>query len=116
MSNIDNFEIAFRTNTGSCRGQCACGLEYYNGSGNWDFEEGEIESLENSGAIAVDYSIGYISFEGKFYIDSCDCRNERMEHIVQFIDSHARQIARYLNLESERKLHQAKEIIVNEYT
>ena len=114
MNRIDNFEIAFRANHAGCRGECYCGKVFYNGSGGWDWEDGEIERLESSDAISVDYSIGYIEFEGKAYVDSCNCRDERVEMILDFIDCHSTQIAEYLNLEAKQAMSKAKSMVVND--
>lgn len=114
MSRTDNFEEAFRANHSGCRGICECGQVYYNGDNSWDWEDGEYEALEKSDAICSQYSIGYVELEGREYVDVCPCRNERVENILDFIDSHGRQIARYLNLESAQAMHKAKELMVND--
>jgi len=112
MSRENNFEQAFRANHAGCRGVCDCGKSYYNSSGVWDFEEGELEELEKSDAINSIYSIGYINLEGSEYIDVCPCRDDRVETILNFIDSHSSQIAEYLNLESSQMMAKAKEMEV----
>lgn len=114
MSKIDNFERAFRVPVSSCRGECHCGKVFYTSCGGWDFEEGEIERLEEIGATDVEYAIGYVRLEGKEYVDSCDCRNERVDTILNFIDSHAYQIADYLNITSRQLSDKAKSISVTE--
>ncbi|MFH1309499.1 MAG: hypothetical protein ABIH85_02325 [Candidatus Omnitrophota bacterium] len=106
---FDNFKRAFSPPVGSCSAQCACGRFFYNPDGGWDFEEGELERLEaDPEATALEYSVGYIEFEGTIYVLDCDCWIERSKKIIQFIDSHASSIVEYLKLEKERKLEEAE--------
>ena len=107
--NLDNFEEAFKTDTGSCRATCECGQTFYNpDQASWDFEDGELEELDKDPkATNIDYSVGYVEFEGSIYVRDCHCWHERAEKIMQFIDGHSHGIARYLNLEKQRKLREA---------
>lgn len=67
------FEVAFRT-CGTSRMRCACGTFFYNSSGQWDWEEGELEEYHaDKQAIDVDYTIGRLGFNGSEYADACDC-------------------------------------------
>ncbi len=82
------------------RDRCNCGIEYYDSCGGWHWSEGELESLEKSEtAMDVD-RVSRIHFEGKEYVEACDCWHKRALQIIGFLDSHASIIACYL--ESER--------------
>ena len=108
MDKFQNFKEAFSPPIGSCSAQCACGRQFYNSDGHWDFEEGELEGLESDPkATALEYSVGYIEFEGTTYIWDCDCWHDRAKKIIAFIDAHAGAIVEYLKLEKKRKLKEA---------
>ena len=83
------------------RDQCDCGVQYYDSHGGWDWDEGELEALEADPTAKDVWSIHRISFEGKEYIEACDCWHKRALAIIGFIESHASIIAGYL--ESERR-------------
>lgn len=102
---LENFEAAFSGNTYGCRRTCECGHEYWDTCNHdYDWEPGEVESLEKDpNATGVDYAIGTIEFEGCQYADACTCWHERAKTIMGFIDGHAREIAKYLSLEKQRK-------------
>lgn len=105
---LTNFERAFSSGTAGCVRTCACGKTFYDAVNSYDWEEGEKEKLEAEGAIAVDYSVGDLNFEGKEYADECDCWHERARQLMRFIDSHSYSIAEYLTLEKKRKLEDAE--------
>lgn len=83
------------------RDQCNCGLEYYDPWGGWDWAEGELEALQASETARDVNRVHRIHFEGKTYIDVCECWHKRALQIIGFIETHASIIACYL--ESERK-------------
>lgn len=101
---IETFERAFRDGVSSCRGTCACGREFYNSSGGWDFDEGEIEALEaDPNATATEYAVGYVTFEGVTYLDVCACWHPRAAKIRDFLRAHDSKIAAFLTEERARK-------------
>lgn len=102
---LENFERAFSDCTGGCRRTCNCGTEYYDGyNSGYSWEDGEMDGLRsNKNAVGLDYAPGDISFEGKNYVDACNCWHVRANKIMGFIDGHAQQIAEYLTLEKKRK-------------
>lgn len=102
-----NMYKSFNGSTGGCRNKCHCGKEYYNEDGGWDWEDGEIEKLEKSDAINVEYSIGVVQFEGKEYVDVCDCWHDRARHIKGFLDTHTWGIAEYFKLKKADLLERA---------
>jgi len=111
---LENFERAFSGGVNGCRRDCYCGKEFwdaYNEGYSWN--EGEREALEKSKtAVPLSYAVGLVVFEGREYVDGCDCWHKRAEHIMAFIDAHDEQIARYLNLERERKIADATRVPV----
>lgn len=101
---LENFEQAFTPPVGSCSVTCECGRVFYNPSGSWDFYEGELESLKNNPkATPVEWSCGYVFFEGHEYAMDCNCWHERAKKLMDWIDAHADRIAKYLTLEKKRK-------------
>lgn len=106
---LENFTEAFDSGVGSCRATCHCGREFYNPDCSWDFEEGELEELENDGnTIALERAVNYVEFEGRTYVSDCTCWYERAGKIMNFIDGHGHKIARYLALEKKRKEREAE--------
>jgi len=98
---LDAWAEQCSTHTSGYRDQCNCGVQYYDPWGGWDWAEGELEALEaNEAAKAVD-GVRRLQFEGKEYIEACECWHKRALAIIGFIESHASIIACYL--ESERK-------------
>jgi hypothetical protein len=102
---LENFERAFRMGTAGCRRTCNCGKEYFdNANGGYSWEEGELERLlASKTAVALGYAPGDMMFEGREYVDACDCWHKRAEQIMGFLDGHAQKIAEYLTLEKKRK-------------
>lgn len=109
--NIESFETAFNEKVGSCNAVCACGRTFYNHPGGWDWEDGELERLEkDESATCLQWSVGFVRFEGETYVIDCDCWHKRAKRMMAFIDSHGHQIAEYLRIEKERKLKEANEM------
>lgn len=105
---LENFERAFSDHSGGCVRTCECGKTYfdnYNSGYSWD--DGELEKLQAGGGIPLAHSVGDIAFEGKQYVDACDCWHERAKHLMKFIDGHAVAIADYLKREKQRKQQEA---------
>jgi hypothetical protein len=106
--NIEAFENSFDLRVGTCRAKCNCGKIFYNPSFGADWEDGELDKLyEDQNATMLDYSVGFVRFEGVEYVMSCNCWHERAKKIMSFIDDHSHQIADYLNHEKKRKLAEA---------
>ncbi len=99
----ENFERAFSTNSGGCRRVCECGREFYNPDGGWDWSDGELESLESNDATALPYTVGEVAFEGKTYVNACNCWHKRADMLQNWINGHRHQIARFLSLEKKSK-------------
>jgi hypothetical protein len=105
---FETFEQSFRDNLSGCRASCVCGREFYNPGGGWDWSEGELEALAAQKATASEYAIGYVTFEGKTYVDHCDCWHERAKRIGNFVLDHREKIAEFLNKDRERLLKRAE--------
>jgi len=89
---IEIIEHAFRSGIGHSRCQCVCGNMFYNSNGGWDWEDGELEELEKSNAINLDYTVDTIMLEGKEYCVDCDCWHDKALNIFAFLISHNHQI------------------------
>lgn len=108
-SKLENFIRAFSTRCSGCYRMCNCGKEYYDCENDYDWEEGELEGLkDHKKAYPLPYIVGTISFEGKEYVEDCECWKSRAEHLMKFIDGHAYKIADYLTFEKERKQREAE--------
>lgn len=108
MSEFNSFERAFAGDTAGCRRTCHCGIEYYNPDECWTWEDGELEQLNASeNSRSSEFSIGSIEFEGREYVDVCDCWHDLANQLIKFLSYNDREIAKFLNLERERKINQA---------
>jgi hypothetical protein len=75
---------------------CSCGKTHYDICNDWDWEEGELEDLEkDKDAIPQVYSIGAIEINGMSIVIGCNCSIAKTYE--NFIITHSRQIAKYLN-------------------
>lgn len=100
---IESFKIAFRDGLGGNKVTCHCGKVCYNPDEYWDWDDGELESLNlDESAKALDYTAEYISFEGLTYAIDCDCWHSRAEHIMRFLDGHRSKVASYFSEERKR--------------
>ena len=108
MANLEVFSEAFSANWGTIALECDCGLNYYEDDRVDDLETGEYASLKSDpNARCVDY-ISVLSFEGRDYVECCNCWKPRAEQIMKFIDGHSHKIANYLTKEKRRVLDEAK--------
>lgn len=108
-----NFENAFDSRSSGCRGLCACGVEYYDVVNQWDWDEGEFDSLvADPSTKPVDHAVGYVLFGGGQYVNACDCWIEEAERVVKFLENHSEQITEYLKLEKNRRLYEASQIVI----
>lgn len=101
--NIESFKEAFHAGTGSCRRECACGIQFYNSDGGWNWEEGELERLEaDKTSRDLDCTIAEVEFFDIEYVYQCDCWYEKAKQFMEVVDNHAHGIAQYLTLEKLR--------------
>ncbi len=104
---FESFEKAFRGHQ-----QCACGIIFWDAyNGGYSVEDSEYEALESlkaqGKARSLDHAVGSIEFEGREYVDGCECWHERATRVIGFLDGHAEAIASYLSLEKKRKQREA---------
>lgn len=124
---IEIFERAFSGGTSSCRMTCNCGREFfydYNSGYSWD--EGELEKLRERAdtarkqgiihpmTVACDYAPSEIRFDGRSYVDACDCWHERATKVRHFLMTHRRQVGMLFKLEREASIRNAESIPVIE--
>jgi len=109
---IETFITAFRAGHSGCRGTCDCGREFFNPDVFvWDFDEGEIDALrEDDSTVELNYAVQYIKFMNREYVIDCNCWRAKGTEVMNFIDHHGPQIAKYLNTERERKIHEAEQV------
>jgi len=106
MDKKDNFISAFTIGGSSIYEECECGKKYYEDTKSVDnLKDLKVDSnaFESSG-------VERISLNSKDYVLECDCWNEKMESVMNFLDFNAVSIAEYLNSERERKVKEANEI------
>lgn len=108
---LANFEHAFN-HGGTQLGTCECGKSYFDNANDWcdpsEYGRTIDDYRDDENYIPVDGSFGYVYFEGKEYVNACNCWHERAGKIMQFIDTHNRAIADYLNLEKKQALEVAR--------
>jgi hypothetical protein len=74
----------------------------------YDWDEGEYEALvADPNATALNYAVGVVEFEGRYFVDGCDCWHDRARKIIGFLINHDEAIALFLTLEKERKRREA---------
>ena len=99
---LEAFEKAFAANSAGIVRTCDCGREFYAAGDTGMMEPGEEAGLVASNATPLDYNPGDIRFEGKEFVDACDCWHARAQVIIGFVLTHDRQIATLLALEAAR--------------
>jgi hypothetical protein len=104
------FVEAFSTGLSGYTETCSCGKEYYDsnsidrdldGEDDPDDEVDRYElrakELEDRGVILVRDYVRTIRFEGKEYVENCECWHTRAAMIYGFLTSHADHIAHLIN-------------------
>lgn len=105
------FENAFRVGgAGACR-ECVCGKVFFDRDGDWDWEDGEQENLQNKeNCFAMPYAIGGVLVDGLEYADACDCWHASALRICHWLEENAARVAEYFKEESQRKRAQAERL------
>lgn len=99
----ENFERAFSSGGSGCRGECACGREFYEDSDEWTWNDGELEGLRaDKNATCVSYPVSFVVIQDGTYCADCDCWHEKAEKVIAFIFDHRQEIAQFLDLEKQR--------------
>jgi hypothetical protein len=112
---LDNFIVAFRGGISSCRMTCACGKEFFDIEGDWDWEDGELDELHaDPNATPVNGSVSEIEINHNTYVTDCNCWHDKAEKMVNFMDSQAIRIRDYFAAEKRRLLRAAEECPVIE--
>ncbi len=102
------FTSAF-SDSGSCSVTCSCGTTFYDASKPGAFEEDEIYQLRhNVEAVALQWPVEIVEFEGGYFVADCDCWKTRALQLINFIDAHDHKIAAYLNARREAAFADAK--------
>jgi hypothetical protein len=86
---LEDFARAFKYRVSKDKCVCACGREF----------SGFVQSSSDT----LEYGIVTLGFEGREYVEACDCWHPRATELVAFIESHARRFAQYLALAKQRK-------------
>lgn len=102
---LESFELAFDNQFSTCRSACACGKVYYDDyNEGYTWEEGELEALHaDPNATALDHAVGFVEIEGKQYVSSCSCWHGKAQKVVEWLNFHAKPVAKFLSLEKRRK-------------
>jgi hypothetical protein len=112
LKKLENFKEACRTTLSSCRDTCACGRVFFDGVNSWDWDEDELEKLqEDPSATQLNYTVDMLDVEGTHYVRDCDCWHKRAIQIMGFLDAHDTRIAAYFKLEKARKEEEAKQSV-----
>jgi len=99
MDQLRRFIDAFRHSSG-CRRTCACGRVFYDPDVCWYFEEGELEDLE-ADPKATPSAVESFTLRGREFVAACDCWHELAWEVINFIEAHSHEIARFINGEKE---------------
>ena len=112
------FSDSFDSRCAGCIRTCECGITYFDEYNVWDWEEGELEKLQQKAKddpehyIGHNYSIGTIEIDGIEIVYGCTCNLARKYE--DFILEHAGQIAEYLNKRAVMLREKADSIEVKE--
>ena len=117
MSVSKIFEHAFDSMCGSLSHDCECGAVHFDGYNDYDWEEGELESLRERAKtdkkyIEHDHSIGWMEIGGCDFVYDCPC--SKADQYEKFISSHGSQIATYLNALAKEKKEEADNMTITE--
>lgn len=110
------FENAFSSGSGGCVRDCICGIVHFDYYNSWDWEDEELEALQEKAAkdpekyIGHNYSISTYIVSGREIVMGCPCNFGGPYE--EFILEHAAQIAAYLNSRSETLSRQAQAMVV----
>lgn len=95
------FSNVFDSSCGGCIRTCECGITYFDGYNIYDWEEGELEKLQQKAKedpelyVERGCSIGTLEIGGSQIVYGCSCDLARKYE--NFILNHAEQLAEYLN-------------------
>lgn len=116
MQCSDRMLKAFDSGCGGCRRTCECGITYFDEVNIWDWDEGELERLQQKAKdhpdkyIGCNCSLGTLRIGGVDIVYGCSCKLARQYE--DFILGHTRQLAQYLNEYAVELKEKAEEIKV----
>ena len=103
LEQLENFETAFHNMVAGSVRTCDCGKVFYNPTGGWDWEDGELEALDKSeSATGVDWTVQTIWIQGKEYCNDCDCWHKPATQVFDWIIKNRHAVTELLNLEKKR--------------
>ena len=120
MSDIQCSELfseIFSSGCGGCLRTCDCGITYFDGYNNWDWEVNELENLRQKAKddprqyIEQDHSVSTMEIGGAQIVHGCSCG--QAQRYETFILNHAVQLADYLNKRASMLKEKAKLIKVD---
>lgn len=115
------FAKIFNSGGGGCIRTCACNRIHFDGSeyGGWDWEEGELEELQENSKKNPDRYIEHgetvwtLDLGGLEVVYGCHC--EIAEKYERFIIEASEEIAEYLNRKADLDIKAAEKIKVKKY-
>ncbi len=94
------FAESFSTGDSLSESLCCCGVTYYNS--DWDCWTGsELQALRDDPKTVDVEHVSDLRFEGRVYVEACPCWHPRALMIIGFVDSHASELACYIETERE---------------
>ena len=108
------FSKVFDSGYGGCVRTCECGITHFDCYNTWDWEEGELERLQDQAKehpdryVEVEGSIGTMEIDNIQIVWGCSCDLAKKHE--RFIRNHASKLAQYLN-EYATKLRKAADDI-----
>ena len=96
------FERAFSSGSNGCRRTCNCGRVFYDIENHWDWEEGELESLQaDKEATPVTHACGSVIFNNAEFAMDCTCWHKMAQQMINIIRNDKRRIANFINFEAD---------------
>jgi hypothetical protein len=110
------FEKIFDSGIGSCVHECFCGVYHFDEYNTWDWEDGELEALQEKAKTDKKYmphgqGIGWIEINGCDFVYGCSCDNATKYE--NFLRNEAERIAEFLNGVSEESAKHAEKTKVS---
>lgn len=105
------FEDAFHDGVSGCVRTCACGRTCYDTANSYDWEEGELEKLQqDKNAVPLDYACSTMTIDGREYVMGCPCNGARKYE--DWLRHYAEKIAAFLVKVREERLAHAEALKV----
>lgn len=112
---VDLIEAAFGGGFGGAHMTCSCGRTFYCHDDSFEWEDGELESLESDdSAVCLQWSPSMFVFEGREVARDCDCWHERARRVAAWLRDNAYEVARFLALDKRRAVENAAQMFTVE--